>query len=120
MSRRRPSPTTVAPAKAKGYTPLHVLLAVDLAPAPMFGWGLRPGAARDAFGRIAVLSSEPLSLGARLDCDVVDYVTALHALTLDLVDLTGAKTTGRRHPAHAALAERLQDIEWLATTGGVR
>lgn len=100
--------------------PLDVLLAVDLPPAPMFGWGLRRGAVRDVFERIAELSAEPGRVGARLDCDVVDYVTALHALALDLVDLTGAKTTGRRHPAHAALVERLDDSEWLATTGGGR
>ncbi len=98
--------------------PLDVLLAVDLPPAPMLGWGLRRGQLAEVFARIAELSAEPGRFGARRDCDVVDYVTALHALALDLVDLTGAKTTGRRHPAHAALVERLDDIEWLATGGG--
>lgn len=84
-----------------------MLLAPELTPPPL-GWGLHTGGAvLSLLERIAEVSAEPTRFTGRLEVELSEYVTALHALVLDLVDLTGAPTNGRRRPAHTALLEQL-------------
>ncbi len=43
----------------------------------------------------------------RPEIEPATYLTAIHAIVLDLVQVTGAPTNGRRHPAHAELLESI-------------
>lgn len=96
-------------------SPLDVLIAPDLPPSDAMGWLLRDGAVRDLLARVLhTLSGEPVLTGARPKIDLPDYVTAPHALVLDLADLTGARLDGRRGPAHAILLDRLDLVRGAA------
>jgi hypothetical protein len=66
---------------------------------------MQRGAGHDLAERMRGVLSELMGPGPY--ADLRPYVTALHALVLDLVDVSGAPTNGRRHPAHAELVERL-------------
>ncbi len=84
---------------------LAVLLSPDLDFSPTFGWRIQPGPARDLLRRLDQLVSEAASAGGRSVIEPATYLTAIHALVLDLVQMTGAQTNGRRHPAHCELLE---------------
>ena len=62
----------------------------------------------DVLGRIHALTFEA-SFGTALS-DVRPYVTAVHALALDLVDMTGAPRNGRLHPAHAEFVRSIRQL----------
>lgn len=66
---------------------------------------IQRGAGHDLAKRMYGIVHELMGPGPY--ADLRPYVTALHALVLDLVDVTGAPTNGRRHPAHAELVEQL-------------
>ena len=85
---------------------LAVLFDPDLGHSPLLGWGLGMGPARELVSRLHQLSHEIETMSARREIDLPAYVTAMHALVLDLAELTGAPTNGRRHPTHDALLER--------------
>ena len=84
---------------------LAALLDPDLGYSSALGWGLRHGPVHDLAERLHRLTGEITNMGGRRDVDLPAYVTAMHALILDLVELTGAATNGRRHPAHDELLE---------------
>lgn len=69
------------------------------------GYMMQRGAGHDLAERMRGVLHELMGPGPY--GDLRPYVTALHALVLDLVDVTGAPINGRRHPAHAELVERL-------------
>lgn len=68
---------------------------------------MRRGAGHELAKRMHAILNELLGPGPY--ADVRPYISAVHALALDLVDVTGAPTNGRRHPAHAELVDRLNE-----------
>lgn len=89
-----------------GTDELAVLFDPDLGYSPPMGWGIK-GPARGLVSRLHQLAREIETMAGRREIDLPAYVTAMHALVLDLADLTGAPTNGRRHPAHDDLLEHL-------------
>ena len=73
------------------------------------GYFLLRGPVLDLAERIGQVLRE-LMFSAR-GRDITPYVTAIHALALDLATVTGAPTNGRRSAGHAALVERF-NAEW--------
>ncbi len=94
-----------------------MLLAADLPAGPRLGWSLTRGPALELLQRLTALVEETTQMGGRTEINLPVYVTAMHALVLDLVELTGAPTNGRRHPAHAEFLNRLDPGRG---TGGAR
>ncbi len=90
---------------------IAVLLSSDLSPGPVIGWHIQPGPVRDLLERLRQLAGEAALMGGRPEIEPATYLTAIHALVLDLIEMTGAQTNGRRHPAHDELLESVE-VMW--------
>ncbi len=84
---------------------LAVLLSPDLNAGPTLGWRIQPGPARDLLTRLHQLVPEAASGAGRAGIEPSTYLTAIHAIALDLIEMTDAPTNGRRHPTHDELLE---------------